>query len=72
MPDSANTGDVFLVGDDVYIFGGDTWEPMGDVPMESDRRRIPVHTNCVNCGAPLSECVCEYCGTHNNEAEYIL
>ena len=24
-------------------------------------------TNCVNCGAPLKRCTCDYCGTKNNQ-----
>lgn len=29
-------------------------------------------TNCRNCGAPLSGCVCEYCGTYYPELQTVV
>ena len=29
-------------------------------------------TNCKNCGAPLSGCVCEYCGTYYPELQTVI
>ena len=33
---------------------------------------MPEMTNCKNCGAPLTGCECEYCGTRYESPERII
>ena len=43
------------------LYGGSKIKPIGYIYNTPQ-----IKTNCVNCGAPLKSCLCEYCGTKNN------
>lgn len=44
-----------------YIWSGGTWVCLGVMNRRDNTSSRP--TNCVNCGAVLNSCRCEYCGT---------
>ena len=44
-----------------YMWSGSTWICLGTMNESTDQTSHP--TNCVNCGAILHSCRCEYCGT---------
>lgn len=44
-----------------YIWDGSVWVLFPTIDEIDDTSSHP--TNCINCGAVLNSCRCEYCGT---------
>lgn len=44
-----------------YMWSGSAWVCIGTMDESGNKTTHP--TNCINCGAVLHSCRCEYCGT---------
>lgn len=56
-------GEVYYATDTkrCYMWRNDAWICLGS--MDGRVNISSRHTNCINCGAVLHSCRCEYCGT---------
>lgn len=63
LPSKAETGDVFIVGKQTYVYA-DGWQWIdGSLKDKSPKKEIPA--NCKNCGGLINRYKrkCEFCGT---------
>ena len=74
FPDAPENNTIYLIpnsfgGYDEYVFIGNEWTPIGytDIPTYSTLAAFDLPkespTNCKNCGAPLHNGKCNYCGS---------
>lgn len=53
-----------LMSDNINYFTEGEWTKIGEViPSETQEEPKEIPTNCKNCGAPLENGKCKYCGT---------
>lgn len=64
LPDAGDLGEVIMVDDATYVWGGSKWEKLGS-SSDTKTLKIKYPSNCKNCGAVLHSEICEYCGTNN-------
>ena len=58
-------GNIAIEGDDMYLYYGSEWHKF-DSSSEYYNTKADVKTHpriCSRCGAPLTSCKCDYCGT---------
>ena len=48
---------------EMWIFDGSTWHQLTEISDKVEEKVISNFTNCPNCGAPLHNHRCLYCGT---------
>lgn len=62
-----NYGDVCLIGESLYIFDGKRdWTELGICSERTNSApKMKFITNCPNCGAPMQNHRCVYCGTED-------
>lgn len=60
-----NYGDAVVLDGIVCIYDGrGNWQELGDCPNFSEpKHEIKQYINCPNCGAPMHNHHCDYCGT---------
>lgn len=61
FPDTAQYGEVILIGKNEYVYDGE-WIEIGDTEIKE--KKIP--KNCPNCGGIINpfKLKCEFCGTY--------
>jgi hypothetical protein len=57
-----NYGDITMRYGQVWIFDGSSWTCIEESYSEEVKEYI---TNCPNCGAPMTNHKCAYCGTED-------
>ena len=66
---SYNYGDITIRHGDSWIFDGKDWCELGIVheftPSYEATTTLEYKTNCPNCGAPMTNHKCKYCGTED-------
>ena len=63
-----NYGSVCTRRGEIWIFDGKDWYSLGSVEsdmIESETIPMQYITNCPNCGAPMKNHKCIYCGTED-------
>lgn len=67
FPRDAKIADVATIDGRLYIWRGDEWESVEEIPEKYKRKENITKKLkpriCTNCGAPLKGLKCEYCGT---------
>ena len=58
-------GAVTLKDGEEYIFNGSTWECLSISSSLENNEVKKYMTNCPNCGAPMHDHKCMYCGTED-------
>lgn len=60
-----NYGDIVIRYDQEWIFDGSTWECL-NISSSLETNEVKEYmTNCPNCGAPMHNHKCVYCGTED-------
>ena len=64
-----NYGDITIRHGDAWIFDGKDWHELGisnELPSSYETAAtLEYKTNCPNCGAPMTNHKCKYCGTED-------
>ena len=62
-------GDLIVVNNNTYMYTGEKWEELGSTinePVwETPKSQFTYFHNCPNCGAPMKNHKCSYCGTED-------
>lgn len=58
-------GDVCIRNGGLYIYSGFNWHSLGLEEEAIHERTLKYITNCPNCGAPMQNHRCAYCGTED-------
>ena len=62
-------GDIVIIKDRTYMYTGKEWEELvstiSEPVWEAPKPQVTYLHNCPNCGAPMHNHKCSYCGTED-------